>query len=127
MAFSKFIRAVGKGEEISIFGDGTQGRDFTFVSDTVAATILASKAESGSVYNVGTGSVHTVQEALAIAGKLLGREPKVSKLPMADGDVRTTCGDITRIKNELGFEPKVNLETGLGKQVAASAGPKSAG
>jgi nucleoside-diphosphate-sugar epimerase len=120
MAFNRFISAIQRGEEVVVFGDGSQGRDFTFVLDTVAATCLSAEAEPGSTYNVGTGSTITVNEVLSILERIIGKQAKIRREPAAPGDVRMTCAETSKIERELGFHPKIKIEEGLRKQVEAS-------
>ncbi len=116
MAFSKFISAVQDGNEVTIFGDGNQGRDFTYVADTVAATVLSTEAASGSVYNVGTGTTVSVNDVISLLGKIVGKRPKIRRMPSAPGDPRRTCAETSRIRSDLGFEAKIEIDEGLRRQ-----------
>lgn len=114
MAFNKFIKAILKGDTIHIYGDGKQTRDFTFVADAVQANISAmTNGTPGGVYNIGGGSRISVNDVLAILGKISGIEPKISYEDKQKGDVQDTCADTTLAKNELLYEPKVGIEEGL--------------
>lgn len=117
MAFTRFLRAAATGDRISIYGDGEQIRDFTFVDDVVEANLAAALAPvaSGSVYNVAGGSSVSVNEVLDTIREISGRELLVDYLPPANGDVRRTGGDTTRIQSELEWAPKVSLEDGLAR------------
>ena len=117
MAFTRLLHALAEGAPFELYGDGTQSRGFTFVSDAVAATIAAmAGAPSGAVYNVGGGSEATMLEAIAIAERVSGQTLQVRFLPVAAGDVRRTAADVTRIRSELGWAPRVSLEDGLRAQ-----------
>lgn len=118
MAFTRFLRAAAVGDRISIYGDGEQIRDFTFVDDVVEANLAAATAPvaSGSLYNVAGGSSVSVNEVLNTIREISGRELHVDYLPPANGDVRRTGGDTTHIQNELGWSPRVSLEDGLARQ-----------
>lgn len=122
MAFNIFISKISRGEEITIFGDGEQKRDFTFVGDTVAATILASKATPGSVYNVGAGSSTPLNDVVSTIESIVGKKAKIRRASSALGDVKDTSADITRIRRDLGYEPSTMLADGLKRQVAAQIG-----
>jgi UDP-glucose 4-epimerase len=122
MAFNIFIRKISKGVEVAVYGDGEQRRDFTFVGDAVAGTVLASLANSGSVYNVGGGKSTSLNEVIAMIGEIVGKKAKVSRKGEEAGDVRSTSADIRRIKKDLGYEPKTSLLEGLKKQVATQLG-----
>ena len=124
MAFNRFISRISAGREIEIFGDGTQRRDFTFVGDVVAGTMLALRAKPGSTYNVGAGRTVTLNEAIAIAESLIGKKAKVRRRETAMGDVRSTSADISRIRDELGYSAQTALEDGLNAQVSYQLGRK---
>lgn len=114
MAFNKFIKAMMKGEPIRIYGDGKQTRDFTFVADAVDANISAmTNGTPGGVYNIGGGSRISVNEVLAILGKISGIEPKISYEEKQKGDVQDTCADTMLARKELLYAPKVGIEEGL--------------
>ena len=114
MAFNRFIKAILKGDTIHIYGDGKQTRDFTFVADAVQANISAmTNGTPGGVYNIGGGSRISVNDVLAILGKISGIEPKISYEEKQKGDVQDTCADTTLAKNELLYNPQVGIEEGL--------------
>lgn len=119
MAFSKFISAIQKRGEVVIFGDGSQARDFTFVADTVAATVLSVEASAGSVYNVGSGATVSINEVISLLGRIAGKRPRVRRMPSALGDPQMTCAETSKIRRDLGFEPKVEIDEGLRKQIKA--------
>jgi nucleoside-diphosphate-sugar epimerase len=122
MAFNRFIRAASAGEEIEIFGDGLQSRDFTFVADAVEATIAAGTAGTpGETYNVAGGSQATVLEVVEILGELLGTEVAVRHLPPVPGDARHTGADTQKARSDLSYAPTVKLREGLASQQAAQA------
>ena len=77
MGFHRFFRAAIDGEPITVYGDGEQTRDFTFVADAVAATAAAAvRGVPGRVYNIGGGSRVSVNSVLAIVGRVSGRRPR---------------------------------------------------
>lgn len=122
MAFTKFISGISSGREIEVFGDGEQKRDFTFVKDTIAATLLAMEARPGTTYNVGTGRAVSLNSVIAMLESLIGRKARVKKLKAALGDVRNTSADVTKISRDLGFKAKSALEDGLRAQVSYQLG-----
>ena len=99
MAFSIFISKISNGREIELYGDGGQMRDFTFVGDTVSATVLAIKGKAGTTYNVGTGRSTSLNEVISNLEAIPGKKAKVKLSPNALGDVRNTSADISRIAN----------------------------
>jgi UDP-glucose 4-epimerase len=116
MAFTKFCYKALKGEEIVIFGDGNQSRDFTFIDDIVSANLMAAEAgKSGGVYNIGGGTNATVNEVLDILKKLSGPLTIRYSEKMV-GEARKTSADTTKAKVDLGFSPKVSLEEGIAAQ-----------
>ncbi len=117
MAFHRFIAAALKGEEIVVYGDGEQSRDFTFIDDIVEANLLALQAsERGSVLNVGGGPHATVNQVLGLLEGMLGKL-KVARREKQRGDARHTAADVTLARKVLGFEPKVSLEQGLRAEI----------
>ena len=114
MAFHRFIRAALDGGRITIYGDGEQTRDFTFVSDAVAATIAAGdRGVPGRAYNVGGGSRVTVNQVLEIIARLAGRPLDIQREPVQKGDMRDTYADTTLARTDLGFVPRVTLDQGI--------------
>ena len=114
MAFHRFLTAALDGNPIVLYGDGGQTRDFTFVSDAVAATVAAGEAGMpGRAYNIGGGSRVTVNHVLTIVERLVGRPLQVRREPMQKGDMRDTYADTSRARTDLGFVPAVSLEQGL--------------
>jgi nucleoside-diphosphate-sugar epimerase len=114
MGFHKFLRAALRAEPISLYGDGEQTRDFTFVADVVEASLAAAeRGVSGRVYNIGGGSRVSVNDVLEMIGRVSGRAPIVDRQPDQKGDMRHTYADTTRARADLGFAPAVGLEQGL--------------
>jgi nucleoside-diphosphate-sugar epimerase len=114
MAFNRFIKAALKGEPITLYGDGEQTRDFTYVDDAVAATIAAGeRGVPGRAYNIGGGSRVTVNSVLEIIGRLAGRPLEVRREPAQKGDMRDTYADTSLARADLGFNPRVSLEQGI--------------
>jgi UDP-glucuronate 4-epimerase len=128
MAFSRLITALTGGSEFQIYGDGSQSRDFTFVGDAVAATIAAMRdAPGGAVYNVGGGSEATLRDVVALVEELAGRRLSVRYVDRAAGDVNRTLADTSRIRSELGWEPRTDLRAGLKAQLDAAGAVAAAG
>jgi len=122
MAFHRFISSALRTEEIEVFGDGEQSRDFTFVTDIVEANILAAKhGSSGAVFNIGGGTQVTINQVLEMIELRLidlGLDRlRVRRTERQAGDARRTSADTARARAELGFSPKVSLEEGLLRQI----------
>jgi UDP-glucose 4-epimerase len=114
MGFHRFIRAAIAGVAISLFGDGEQTRDFTFVADAVAATAAAgTRGVPGRAYNIGGGSRVSINEVLEMIGRVAGTPLKVRREPAQMGDMRDTFADTSLAKADLGFAPAVTLEEGI--------------
>jgi UDP-glucose 4-epimerase len=114
MAFHKFIKAALKGDPITVYGDGEQTRDFTFVADAVAATIAAGdRGIPGRVYNVGGGSRISVNRLFELLERIAERRLDIRREPAQKGDMRDTFADTSLARADLGFEPEVSLEEGL--------------
>jgi nucleoside-diphosphate-sugar epimerase len=130
MAFRRFLEAADAGREISIYGDGRQTRDFTYVDDAVRATVAAARDGSpGSVYNIGGGSRIAIMEVLEIIERLVGHPLLLDRQESQSGDMRDTLADTTRAQHELGFAPAVSLDEGLRaeyKWLLTTASPSSA-
>jgi nucleoside-diphosphate-sugar epimerase len=123
MAFHRFIRAALTGQPITLYGDGEQTRDFTFVSDIVAANLAAGdRGTPGAVYNIGGGSRVTVNEVLGIVERLAGRPLNIRREETQKGDMRDTFADTSRARADLGFSPGSTLETGLAAEYQWLAG-----
>ncbi len=115
----KFIHCILHDEQPPIFGTGYQSRDFTYIDNVVEANILAS-TETGikhEVFNVATGKDNTVLELVECLNKIIGKNIAPKFLPVRAGDVFRTLADISKIKEKLGFRPKISFEEGLHKTV----------
>jgi nucleoside-diphosphate-sugar epimerase len=114
MAFHRFLRAAIAGDPITLYGDGTQTRDFTYVADAVRATVAAGdRGTPGGVYNIGGGSRVSMTDVLALIERVTGRTLDVRREPPQKGDMRDTYADTSRARTDLGFAPSVTLEEGL--------------
>lgn len=114
MAFNRFLRATRSEQPITLFGDGEQTRDFTYVDDAVSATVAAAdRGNPGRVYNIGGGSRVSMNQVLELISRITGRVATIAREPVQKGDMRDTYADTTLAKNELGFAPSVGLEDGI--------------
>jgi nucleoside-diphosphate-sugar epimerase len=119
MAFHRFIRAAFEDKPITVYGDGGQTRDFTFIADIVDANLAAGdQGRPGGVYNIGGGSRVSVLEVLEIIGRLTGRPLQIHREAAQKGDMRDTFADTTRARTDLGFHPRFTLERGLAEECA---------
>jgi UDP-glucuronate 4-epimerase len=115
MAFTRMCLALAEGRPFTLYGDGSQTRECTYVSDVVAATILAMEHGEGTL-NVGGGVEASVAETIAILERVAGRELELRREPPVPGDQRRSNADTTRIRGQLGWAPQVSLEDGLSAQ-----------
>jgi len=118
MAFNIFCRAALERSPITVFGDGSQTRDFTYVGDVVTALRLAAEASGidGQVMNIGGGSQVSLNEAISLIGELASRKLEVRHQAPQHGDVRDTCADATRARELLAFTPEATPAVGLAAQ-----------
>ena len=123
MAFNRFCRAATvpagvDGSQLTVYGDGKQTRDFTFVADVVRATVAAaiSRTAVGCTYNIGGGSQVSVNDAIALISEFSGNSLNVRHLPPQPGDVRRTGADTKRARRDLRYKPLTDVRTGLGAE-----------
>ena len=117
MAFHRFCRALLAGEPITVYGDGKQSRDFTFIADAVEANLRAwQRVGHSSVYNVGGGSQVEVLEAIRLLEKSLGVKAQVKFEPRPPGDPLRTRADATRLAADFDFTPGTAIADGLAAQ-----------
>ncbi len=114
-----FITAVARGEPVTIFGDGEQSRDFTYVENVVDATLRASEAEgaSGRIFNVAAGSPATVNAVADTIGRILGKPVERRHEPPRPGDIRDSWADVREAERVLGYRPSIDLEEGLRRTI----------
>lgn len=115
MAFHKFFKSVLLDEAIPIYGDGYQTRDFTFVSDAVAANLAAATVPEavGEIFNIGGGSRVVLTQVLDTMEEIIGKPIKRNYVEKAMGDARHTAADVSKARRILGYQPQVSLTEGL--------------
>jgi UDP-glucose 4-epimerase len=118
MAFRSFCDRILEREPITVYGDGSQTRDFTYVDDIVRATRLAADRPgvAGQVINIGGGDQISINHALELLAEIAGRSPEIQYRPDQYGDVRNTCADSAKASQLLGFSPNASFTEGLRKQ-----------
>jgi nucleoside-diphosphate-sugar epimerase len=116
---SIFIAAYLRGTTPTIFGDGEQSRDFTYVTNVVDATLRACMAPNapGKVINVGTGRSSTLNQTITALNSIFGTQVKPRYALPREGDVRHSTADISLARSTLGYEPLVSFEDGLRRTV----------
>src|SRR6266513_2017526 len=118
---AKFITQMLKGQQPTIFGDGTQSRDFTYVDNAVEANLLACKAPAnqvaGGVFNIASGHRADLNQTFRLLKTLIGYTENVKYAPERSGDVKHSLADITRAEKHLGYKAKVEFEDGLSRTI----------
>jgi nucleoside-diphosphate-sugar epimerase len=118
---AKFITQMLNGEAPTIFGDGAQSRDFTYIQNAVEANLLAIKAPAsqaaGQVFNVATGKRADLNQAFELLKKITGYSGDVKYAPSRSGDVMHSLADLSRTEKHLGYKPCVDFEEGLQRTV----------
>jgi nucleoside-diphosphate-sugar epimerase len=119
----RFVCTCLAGGRATIYGDGLQTRDFTFVADAVRANLLAADAERapGEVVNVAAGRRTSLVELWSHICRIVGVERKACFEPARPGDVRDSLADLSRARELLGYEPSVDLREGLRQTVESFA------
>ena len=100
-------------EDLTIYGDGSQTRSFSYVSDTVAGILAMMKSDHYEVFNIGNPYEMTVKELAETILKLTSSKSKIIYKPLPNDDPQQRRPDITKAKEKLNWEPKIDLETGL--------------
>lgn len=119
MAIHAFTRRIMRGEPIAFFGDGSSRRDYTFVSDIVDGVIAAlDRAEGYQIYNLGGSSTVSLAELVELIEERVGRPAVLDRMPEQPGDVPITYADVGKARAEIGYDPKVDIRSGLDRFVA---------
>jgi len=110
-----FITAIAAGEPVTIFGDGGQSRDFTYIANVVEANLAAAEAEgaNGRIFNIAAGEPHSVDHLVETIGRLLDKPVERRDEDPRPGDIRDSYADIGAARDTLGWEPRVGFEDGL--------------
>jgi UDP-glucose 4-epimerase len=117
MFFHLFLRALLRGEDVPLFDDGEQTRDFTFWRDIVDGIVAAANYPGvGEVFNLGGGSEISLLTAIQLAERITGRKAQLKRFDRQKGDVRRTRARVNQAREKLGYAPKVGLEQGLIEQ-----------
>ena len=118
---ARFCTAFCRGDRLTIFGDGEQSRDFTYVANAVRANLLAARHSGplrGEVFNVGVGERISLNKLVATLSEISGAQRQVDYAPMRDGDVRHSLADVSKAQRILGYVPEISLREGLERTLA---------
>jgi UDP-glucuronate 4-epimerase len=114
LAIHKFVKALLTDEVITLYGDGTTSRDYTHIDDIVRGISAAIERVKGfEIFNLGNSKPISLTGLVRLLEKSAGREANLKYMPMQDGDVERTFADISKARTGLGFNPEINLETGI--------------
>jgi nucleoside-diphosphate-sugar epimerase len=119
LAVAKFLRAVGAGEPVTLFGDGAMSRDYTYIDDIVAGILAAYEAidrHGFRVWNLGGNHPVSLGDMVGVIERVVGRRAVIERAPMQPGDVLRTWADLTRARAELGYAPRTAFEEGVRRQ-----------
>jgi UDP-glucuronate 4-epimerase len=121
MAIHKFARLIQGGKPVPFFGDGTTARDYTFIDDIVDG-VVAAIDRAGTypfrIYNLGGSRTTTLSRLIELLEENLGKQAILDRQPDQPGDVPITFADVTRSQAELGYAPRVPIETGIARFVS---------
>jgi UDP-glucuronate 4-epimerase len=118
MSVFRFIRGIVEQTPLTLWGDGQQRRDFTFVEDIARGTVLSLKEVGYEIFNLGSDSPYAINDMLAILSRQIGQQPIIERRPAHPADVPQTWADVTKARQILGWEPRVAFEEGLARSVA---------
>lgn len=117
MSVFKFIKLIDEEKPITIFGDGNQSRDFTYVDDIAEGTILGLNLNGFGIINLGNNNPHRLNEMIELIEKNLRKKAIIEYKPFHKADIKDTWADISKAKKLLNWKPKINLEEGIEKTV----------
>lgn len=115
MAIHRFVRMVDRGEEVTLFGDGSTMRDYTYVDDIIAGfeAALDHREEVFQIFNLGSGQAIELKYLLKLVEEGMGRRAKTKSLPTQPGEVPITFAKISKAKTLLGYQPKIGIQQGI--------------
>jgi UDP-glucuronate 4-epimerase len=120
LAIHKFVNRINYGAEITMYGDGSTSRDYTYIADTVDGIVRAldyieTHENVYEIINIGNNHPVKLSDLISTISNLLDKDARIVKLPMQDGDVDITYADINKAKTLLNYNPATSLETGIKK------------
>jgi UDP-glucuronate 4-epimerase len=114
LAIYKFAKLICAGKPIPVFGDGTAGRDYTFVTDTVDGVMACTKKEIGyDIFNMGESETISLARMIELLEGALGKKAAIERQPIQAGDVPLTFANISKAREKLGYNPRVKFEQGI--------------
>lgn len=113
MSVFRFIKWINEGEKIAVLGDGEQKRDFTYVDDTAAGTVLATRDLGFETINLGSAASVSLNEIIDVIERRTGKKAEVARGSPHPSDIRVTLAGIDKAKRILDWEPRFDIETGI--------------
>lgn len=114
MAPYKFTKAIIEGKEITMYGDGTTKRDYTYIDDIVSGIIAAlDKNYPFEIFNLGNSKTVSLKQFIETIERAVGKKAKIKKMPLQPGDVTITYADVTKSRKLLGYDPKTSIDEGI--------------
>lgn len=114
LAIHKFARLMEAGKPLPVFGDGTTARDYTYIGDILDGVLACTRREFGyQVYNLGESQTVPLNRLIELLELALGKAALVNRQPPQPGDVPLTCADISKAREQLGYNPRVKIEQGI--------------
>jgi UDP-glucuronate 4-epimerase len=117
MSYFRFIKWIDEGNDLILYGNGEQKRDFTYIDDIVDGTIKALKPIGYEIINLGNNHPHDILELISIIEKVLNKKARIKNMPVQEADVTATWADISKAKSLLGWTPKVSLAEGIERTI----------
>lgn len=118
MAIHSFCRAILEGRAVSLFGDGSSSRDYTYVEDAVDGTVAAlDRCKGFEIVNLGGAEPIRLDDLVALIGRVAGIQPRIERAPDQPGDVPRTYADVSKAQALLGWAPKVRIEEGIERTI----------
>ena len=117
MAAFRFIKWIMESVPLEIFGDGNQKRDFTYIDDIAGGTIKALKPLGYEIINLGNNHPYKLSDVIKLMEKSVGKKAHFCYKEFHKADMKTTCADIDKAKELLGWQPQVSLEEGIKRTV----------
>lgn len=118
LAIHKFAKLIESGKPIPVFGDGSMRRDFTYIDDIIDGVVAAMhKCKGYEIYNLGESRPVRLDTLIAEIENALGKKAIIDRLPLQPGDVNQTYADVTKAKQQLGYDPETDISTGLARFV----------
>lgn len=114
MAIHLFTRRIHRGEPITVFGDGTSRRDYTYIADIIDGLVAAiDNCRGYHVYNLGESATIELRDLIGLIETALGKKAVIQWMPEQPGDVRVTYADIAKARAELGYHPRFPVKEGI--------------